>query len=110
MIRNILRMVALWRPPQRVEDGKLMRDQCRICEAKVIHGPYAMSIHLTVHEPCLNENLVVRADVTHEYAAELKAGLGHHIITELTRNFINVISDHPRAAEATPFHHHQRPR
>ncbi len=111
MIHNIMRLVALWRPPQRAEGGKLLPDQIEIDEVhfrRKLDG--TVIIEVSTWEPLLGDPMNASVEITPALIAEKKAALGHHVVTSLTDGFIAAVAAHPRAHEATPFHHHMRPR
>jgi hypothetical protein len=111
MIRDIARLVALWRPPQRVEDGKLMAEQIDISAIQLARQDNGtILVRIEAREPMLGDHVHASMIVSPELIAEKKAALGHHIVNSLHDGFRDAVAAHPRAAEAIPFHHHMRPR
>ncbi len=111
MIRDLARLVALWRPPQRVDDGKLLPEQIEIMKVELVReSDGRIVVQIEAHEPIIGEFIETYVEVTPELIAEKKAALGHHVITELTKQFASSIAAHPRADEARQFHHYPLPR
>ncbi len=118
MIDMIGRLVSLWKPPQRVVDGKLLPlpEQIKIESKQVSRVEGGLSpengfqIEVQFTDPMLDVGMFCEAFVSDADIAEKKAMLGHYIVTELTKNFREAVAAHPRADEARQFHHYPMPR
>ncbi len=102
MIDMIGRIIALWKPPQRVVDGKLLDEQIEVKEILIKRNDDgSIFVGIETYEPILQAPIRTSALITPKDIAEKKAGLGQHVLAHLTQAYRHSVASHPRGHEAS---------
>jgi hypothetical protein len=98
-MKHFMHLVALWKPPQRVVDGKLHKDQPYIETVTSYHDvrQKLYKVYLSVFDPELNDHIEFKASFTEEVMAAKRGAFGHHLVTTL-----GALHAEARAARISP--------
>lgn len=86
-MKHFMHLVALWKPPQHVVDGKLHAEQPYIETAMLKHvvSLREYNVRLFIWDAELKAKIFIEASFTEDLVAEKRAAFGHHLVTTLGR-------------------------